>query len=47
MVRVNTAAEFIKANMPLGKGGSLSLQDAWDVAQYMNSHERPKDPRKK
>jgi len=45
MVRVNTAAEFIKANMPLGKGGSLSLQDSWDVAQYMNSHERPRDPR--
>lgn len=47
MTRVNTAAEFIKANMPLGKGGSLSLQDAWDVAQYMNSHDRPKDPRAK
>jgi len=47
MTRANIAAEFIKANMPLGKGGSLSLQDAWDVAQYMNSHERPRDPRTK
>ena len=46
MYRVNTAAEFIKANMPLGKGGSLSNQDAWDVAQFINSHERPADPRK-
>jgi cytochrome c len=27
------------------KGGSLSEQDAWDVAVFMNSHERPQDPR--
>lgn len=47
MYRVNTAAEFIKANMPLGKGETLSLQEAWDVAQYINSHERPPDPRVK
>lgn len=45
MHRINTAAAFIKANMPLGKGGSLSDQDAWNVAAYMNSHERPQDPR--
>ena len=45
MHRVNTAAAFIRANMPLGKGGSLSVQDAWDVAYYINSHERPQDPR--
>lgn len=32
MHRVNTAAAFIRANMPFGKGGSLSVQDAWDVA---------------
>lgn len=47
MYRVKTAAEFIKANMPLGKGGTLSNQDAWDVAQFINSHERPADPRGK
>lgn len=47
MYRVNTAAEFIKANMPLGKGGSLSSQDAWDVAQFINGHDRPADPREK
>jgi thiosulfate dehydrogenase len=23
----------------------LSDQEAWDVAAYMNSHERPQDPR--
>jgi thiosulfate dehydrogenase len=45
MHSVSTAAAFIKANMPLGKGGSLTDQEAWDVAQYMNSHERPQDPR--
>lgn len=45
MHRVNTAAGFIKANMPLGKPSSLTDQEAWDVAAFMNSHERPKDPR--
>lgn len=45
MHRINTAAEFIKANMPYGKGGSLSIQEAWDVALYINSQERPPDPR--
>ncbi len=44
MHRINTAAAFIKHNMPLGVGG-LSDQDAWDVAAFMNSHERPQDPR--
>lgn len=45
MHRVNTAAGFIYANMPLGQPYSLSPQDAWDVAAYVNSHERPPDPR--
>jgi thiosulfate dehydrogenase len=45
MHRINTAAAFIRANMPLAKGGSLSNQQAWDVAYYINSHERPQDPR--
>lgn len=45
MHRINTAAAFIKESMPLGKGGSLSDDDAWHVAAYMNSHERPQDPR--
>lgn len=47
MHRINTAAGFIKANMPLGQGGKLTDQEAWDVAFYINSHERPKDPRQK
>lgn len=45
MTRLDNAAAFIKANMPLGRGGSLSDQDAWDVAMYMDAHERPQDPR--
>ncbi|MBX3479588.1 MAG: c-type cytochrome [Caulobacter sp.] len=45
MARINTAAAFIKTNMPLGQTGRLSDQEAWDVAAFINSHERPKDPR--
>lgn len=45
MHRINTAAGFIKANMPLGQGNTLSDSDAWHVAAYINSHERPQDPR--
>jgi thiosulfate dehydrogenase len=45
MHQVSNASAFIKANMPLGKGGSLSEQEAWDVAYFMDAHERPQDPR--
>jgi thiosulfate dehydrogenase len=45
MANVNTAAAFIQANMPLGQGGSLTEQQAWDVATFIDSHERPQDPR--
>ncbi|TKA90283.1 c-type cytochrome [Halopseudomonas bauzanensis] len=45
MHRINTAADFIKESMPLGKGGSLTDEQAWNVAAFMNSHERPQDPR--
>ena len=45
MHKIDTAAAFIKHNMPLGLADSLSEQEAWDVAAYMNSHERPQDPR--
>ena len=47
MHSVKNAAAFIKANMPLGKGNSLSVQEAWDVAQFVDSHDRPPDPRVK
>ena len=45
MHRIDTAAAFIKANMPLGQGGTLTDQQAWDVAAYINSQPRPPDPR--
>lgn len=38
-------AAFIYHNMPLGLPGSLSEQEAWDLSQYINSQERPQDPR--
>lgn len=45
MGNLDNAAAFIKANMPFSRGGTLSDQDAWDVAYYMDAHERPQDPR--
>ena len=45
MHRINTAAGFIQHNMPLGRGETLSDIEAWDVAAYVNVHERPQDPR--
>lgn len=45
MHRINTAAGFIQHNMPLGRGETLSDQESWDVAAFINSHERPQDPR--
>jgi thiosulfate dehydrogenase len=47
MHQLSNASAFVKANMPLGKGGTLSDQDAWDVAYFMDAHERPQDPRYK
>ncbi|HEX7369926.1 MAG TPA: c-type cytochrome [Rhodanobacteraceae bacterium] len=45
MGSINNAAAFIKANMPFSRGGTLSDQAAWDVAYFMDAHERPQDPR--
>jgi len=45
MHKLDNAAAFIKANMPIGRGGMLSDQQAWDVALFMDAHERPQDPR--
>ena len=45
MQKIDTAAAFIKHNMPLGLPDSLTDQEAWDLAAFMNSHERPQDPR--
>lgn len=45
MHSVKTAATFIRDNMPLSRAGTLTDQQAWDVAYFMDSHERPQDPR--
>ena len=45
MASIDNAAAFIRANMPLGQGGTLSVQQAWDVATYVDSQVRPQDPR--
>lgn len=45
MAQVDKAAAFIRANMPLGEGGSLTVQQAWDIAWYIDGQERPQDPR--
>ena len=41
MARVSIAAAFVHAKMPLGRGGSLSVQDAFDVAAYFTAKPRP------
>ena len=45
MAQVDKAAAFIRANMPLGEGGSLTVQQAWDIAWYIDGQTRPQDPR--
>ena len=45
MESIANAAGFVKANMPYGQGWSLSDQEAWDVATFVDSHVRPQDPR--
>jgi thiosulfate dehydrogenase len=45
MARIDLAAGFIKANMPFDQPRTLTDQQAWDVAAFVDSHERPKDPR--
>ena len=44
MHRLITAANYIRANMPLGtnyRAPQLSVEDAWDVAAFVNSYPRP------
>nr|VFJ96215.1 MAG: hypothetical protein BECKLFY1418A_GA0070994_10571 [Candidatus Kentron sp. LFY] len=46
MNKVRTAAKFIKANMPLGKGFTLTNDEAANLAFYMWIQFRPYDPRR-
>ena len=41
MARVRTAAEFIRRTMPFDQPGTLTDQQAFDVAAYVNVHPRP------
>lgn len=41
MARLDTAAAFVKAKMPLGSGNTLAEQDAYDVAAYFTTMPRP------
>lgn len=45
MATIDKAAAFIRANMPQGQEGSLTVQEAWDVATYIDGKVRPQDPR--
>ena len=46
MARVGIAASFIKANMPRGWGWSVTDDEAFDVAAYVNNQPRPDFPDK-
>jgi thiosulfate dehydrogenase len=46
MARVERAASFIRHNMPFDKPGTLTDQQAFDLAAYVNSHARPDSPGK-
>jgi thiosulfate dehydrogenase len=41
MARASVAAAFVRTKMPLGRGGSLDEQDAWDLAAFMTGAPRP------
>ena len=45
MARIDKAAAFIRANMPQGAEGTLTVQEAWDVAHFIDGKSRPQDPR--
>ena len=46
MARLDTAAAFVKSNMPLGMGNTLSDQDAYDIAEWFIHQPRPDFPGK-
>ena len=46
MARTYTAAAFVKHNMPLGQGGTLTDQEALDVSEFFTHQPRPVYPGK-
>jgi len=45
LARPSVLAAYLQANMPLGRGGSLSAQQTADIAAYVLAQPRPADPR--
>jgi thiosulfate dehydrogenase len=41
MARVPVLAAWVQHNMPQNKPGSLTPQQAYDIAAYIDSHPRP------
>ena len=41
MAQVGMLAQFVHANMPLGSGGELTVQEAWDLAAFIDGQCRP------
>jgi thiosulfate dehydrogenase len=41
MARLDTAAAYIRGNMPLGQAGTLTDQEAYDIADYFIHLDRP------
>lgn len=41
MARLHTAAAYVRWNMPLGQGGTLTDQEAYDLADYFIHEPRP------
>lgn len=46
MARVERAASFVRHNMPFDKPGTLTDQQAFDVAAFVDAHARPDSPGK-
>jgi thiosulfate dehydrogenase len=46
MARLQTAASFIRWNMPFDRPGTLTDQQAYDVAAFVLAHPRPDTPGK-
>jgi thiosulfate dehydrogenase len=46
MARIETAASFVRFKMPMGRGGTLSVQEAYDVAAFFTQQPRPAYTRK-
>ena len=45
MQHIKTLAKFIKGNMPLGQGFTISDQESLDVAMYIWLQDRPRSPK--